>query len=228
MKNLIRASVAIAAFSALFVVASVASAITLTSPTGTAAGAGATFQATNIAHAKTEKHSLFTTPAGNITCDIVTLTGTLHTNGPSQITGEITTVEARGATSAVCTSPFGNVTVTPNHTSNPTHNGVASLPWCIVAGKEDKISLRGGGCTEAERPLTWTLHTPTTGTCSYQRASLTATYTTHPAAAVATVDANQTFTKTTGGGFCPSSGAFDLAFTVETDTGTPEDVYIDP
>ena len=225
--KLVKACIAMAAFAALVVVPSVASASPLlTSPTGTTAPAGLSIQATNVAHAGTAKHTLMTTSAGNVTCDTATLTGALEKNTGTHIAGNITTVQFEGPAGGPCSSPLGNVTITPNHTTNPVHNGQASLPWCVTANTlDDKITLRGGLCSQAARPLTFAMHTPI-GECEYWKASVTATYTTHPAAAIATVSGEE-FKKTTGSVFCPESGKLDMAFTLETDVANPQDVYVD-
>lgn len=205
----------------------------VTSPTGTKAPVGTLIQGTNVEHAGTSKIIKFTTPTTTVECATATMTGAITSNAETHVAGEITTVEFSGEPGKEphgvhCTSGLGNVTATPNHTTNPAHNGVSSTPWCLTANNlKDKLTVRGGKCSEAERPLTFTIHTALAGTCSYQRASLTATYTTHPNPAVATVDSGQTFTKTTGGASCPSEGSFDMAFKLETDAESPKDIYID-
>lgn len=90
----------------------------------------------------------------------------------------------------------------------------------------DKFTVRGGKCSEAARSLLFTLDSAIAGTCTYQKASVIGTYTTHPAAAVLTIQ-NQTFTRVTGGNFCPPEGSLDMAFTLETDEASPQDAYID-
>ena len=227
MKNLVRATIAAAAFAALFVVPSIALAIQVTAPTGTPYIGS--IIATNVAHANTPKKLTMTTSVGTLECEAATLTGNIHVNGPTQVTGNITTAQFENAGGAACSGPLGSVVVTPSHTSNPEHNGVKSLPWCLTAGAEDTFTVRGGLCTEAPRPLTFQLHTSIAGTCSYQKASVTGTYTTHPADAIATIT-GQEFTLVTGGGFCPPWGKLDMAFTLwrETNGVEVEPVYIDP
>lgn len=243
MKHVIKAIIAMAAFAALFVVPSIASAAPLlTHPTGTAPkgsheGGHFTIQATNVAHSATEKVTKLTTPVGTIECTNATLTGSLLTNTGTKIQGEITTANfsgTPGTETSHCRGPFGGtITPTPSHTSNPCHTPTGgtehcSLPWCVTAeGTKDKITIRGGKCEAAPKPITFQFHDTVIGTCSYSRESLTATYTTHPNAAIATVDAGQSFTKTTGSSFCPSSGELDMAYTLETEGPSPTDLYVD-
>jgi hypothetical protein len=219
--KLVKACIAMAAVVALFVVPSMASASPELGETVggvfTKTPVGTNIIATNVAHSATVKTTKFTTPITTVECTTATLTGPVTSNTGTHIAGEITTAEF-GNNGAPCTSGLGNTSVTPSHSSNPTHNGVGSLPMCLTANTaNDKVTVRGGKCSEASRPLTFALHTAIAGTCSYQRASLTATYTTHPADAVGTVDANQPFTKITGSGFCPAEGSLDMAFTLTTD-----------
>lgn len=218
MNKTIQVFIALAALAAVFVVPSVASASPeLTSPTGTKAPVGTGIQLISVAHAQTPTRLIYTTSGGISQCESgVTMTGEVSSNTGTDIAINISTVSIGCPT---------NVTITPNHTNNPVHNGVTSLPWCLTAnGLEDLVSIRGGACSEAARPLTVSMHTAL-GICNYENASLTAPYTTHPSATIATV-ATQQFSKNTGGGFCPSAVAWDFAFTLKTDTKIPEDVYI--
>jgi hypothetical protein len=240
MKKLIKTCIAVAAFAAFLVVPSIASAApTLTAPTGThlagsteaGTGNGAKIQGTNVAHDATAQHTLMTIPGvGNVTCNTATLTGEVAKNKEGEVWGNITTAEFRGRVGDLhgpdCSSPLGNTTVTPSHTVNPTHNNIHSLPWCVTAkGNEDTFTVRGGGCHEAARPLTFVLHVGGLA-CSYEKASVTGKYTTHPNAALLTIN-KQNFTEFTSNIFCPNEGALDMAFTLETDTGNPQDAYID-
>ena len=231
--KLVKACIAMAAFAALFVVPSMASAIQLTSPTGTPAPVGLKIQGTNVAHAATVKNTQLKGAFGTISCEEAELTGEIKTNGPTHVVGEITTGEFKkgGGTAASCTGPLGDVIVTPNHANNPVHNGASSLPWCITAGANDEVKVWGkvGSCTgnPEKRPVVFTLHMGGFS-CTYSKAEVIGTYTTHPAAAIATF-ASQKFTRVTSGSiFCPEAGELFLAFTLETDVANPTDVYIDP
>lgn len=233
MTKLIRACIAMAAFAAIFVIPSAASAKPeLTHPTGTTIPAGTKLMATNVAHSATGKPTRFTAGGLEVVCQTATLTGELEKNTGTHIAGNITTAEFFGKVgnhnTGSCESNLGDVVATPTHLVNPEHEGKKSLPWCVTANElNDKLTIRGGKCSEAARPLFFTLHPPGFS-CTYSRASLIATYTTHPADAVATVDGNQHFKKVTGGLFCPNEGTLDMAFTLTTDengvSGAP--IYI--
>jgi hypothetical protein len=229
MNKAIQACIALAALVAVFLVPSVALASPeLTSPTGTKAPVGTRIQLTNAAHAATTKQVFITTSPDIIECEKITMTGEVSSNTGTDIAINILTVEFRGPIGSPCPSAtLGNFTITPSHTSNPIpHNGINSLPWCLtVNGLEDFVSIRGGTCSEAPRPLTFSIHSPSWGTCYYEKASLTAIYTTHPAPTILTV-ANQAISKHTGSVFCTSTVRFDFALTLETDTEAPQDVYI--
>lgn len=245
MKPRVQIPIAILAFTVIFVIPSVASASPeLTFPTGNkaigdheSAGKGLLIEATNVAHNSTAKNAVLTTPLGNVECAKVTLTGTLISNSGTQIQGEINTANFSGtpanSASTHCSGPggLGTITVTPSHTnSGPEHEYEGgkkskSLPWCIkVEGANDEFSVRGGSCTDATRPLLFTLDSSILGSCTYRKASLVGTYTTHPVDAVMTIS-NQEFTRVTGSSFCPSSGDLDMSFTLTKD-GTNEAVYI--
>jgi hypothetical protein len=226
--KLVKACIALAAFAAFLVVPSIASAaptLTQTTANGTnhVVPAGTSILATNVAHAGTEKPTRMTAGGLEVVCQTATLTGSLETNTGTHIAGNITTAEffakpGNHIKGAPCASLVGDTTPTPNHTTVPSHNGSTSLPWCVTANTlNDKLSVRGGACNEAARPLFFQLHIPGFS-CVYSREQgLTATYTTHPADAVATVDAGQPFKKVTGGVFCPNEGSLDMAFTMTTD-----------
>jgi hypothetical protein len=231
--KLIRASIALVAFAAIIVVPSMASAA---SPTlcetvgGTCnnVAVGTQVLATNVAHSNTVTETVMTTALGDIKCTNATITGEVEKNTGGHVVGTISTVEFRRtagklANEAHCSGPggLGTITVTPNHTSDKLHNGIASLPWCITAaGLQNQFIVYGkveGSCLNGKtRPLTFTLHSSVLGACSYEKAQVEGTYTTHPSDAVLTIH-DEEFKKITGSGFCPVSGKLDMAFTLATD-----------
>jgi hypothetical protein len=225
MKTVIRSCIALAAILAVPPLAYASP--ELTSPTGTKAPVGTKVIATNVAHSSTSKTVKLThAQSGNIECATATATGELTSNTGSHIAGNITTVDFSGKPGMEphgpdCTWPlFGNTTITPSHFSNPCHSSISgnhcSLPWCVTANTaDDKFTVRGGACNEAARPVTFRLVT-SSFECSYQKASVAGTYTTHPADAVATVE-KQVFTRTTGSAFCPIEFSLDMALTLATD-----------
>jgi hypothetical protein len=245
MKNLIKACIALAAFAAIFVVPSMASAAReLTAPTGTRVPVNTNIIATNVEHgAETKTQTVMTTPLGKIECTTATITGKVLVNNGTQVLGTVETAEFRrtagsATDTAHCTAPggLGTVTVTPSHTSDNQGEGTpASLPWCIEAGAEDTFEVWGekeGSCAK-KVPLTFTLHSTLVGTCRYEREKpVIGTYTTHPADAIVTIK-DQEFVKKPGaiggGAFCPASGKLDMAFTLwkEVNGVETEAAYID-
>lgn len=232
MSKLTRAFFLAAVFAALFLVPSVASASPeLTHPTGTTAPVGTLIEMKNVAHSGTAKAFTTTSGAtGTFECATTTMTGELTKNSGTQIQANITTAEFRGTpaepNSGHCWQGGGYaVTLTPSHTTNPTHNGVGSLPWCLtVSGAEDGFSLRGGNCSEAARPLVFIYHSTVAGACTFQKSVLSGTYTTHPSDAIFTVQ-EEVFTKATGSAFCPGAWGMDWSFTMTTD-GNNTPIYI--
>jgi hypothetical protein len=186
----------------------------------------------NVAHASSVKAFLTTSAAtGNFECATTTMTGELAKNSGTQIQINITTAAFSGTpaepNSTHCTGPgaYGAMTMTPNHTTNPTHNGISSLPWCLtVEGAQDEFSIRGGKCSEAVRPLTFVYHSSVIGACTFSGSQITGTYTTHPADAIFTVQKKE-FTRITGSAFCPGGWGMDWAFTMTTD-GNNTPLYI--
>lgn len=238
MKTLLRSTIAMAAVVALFVLPSLASASPeLTSPTGTRAPVGTKFIGTNVAHASAPKQFLTTTPIGTMSCATATITGEVVKNDGSHLIGRITTFQLSGTeaspSSSHCNGFGGGATsVTPSHTTNPTHNGVAALPWCITAsGAENVFTIYGeveANCANGKtRPITILYENASIGNCTYQRAQISGTYTTHPADAILTIK-GQPFTKVTGSAFCPSSFEIHLGLTLTTDVSEAEGeaVYI--
>lgn len=218
--KLVKACSALAAFAAIFVVPSIASAIELTSPTGT------TYKGpiigTNVAHSNTQTEIVMTTSIGNISCTKATITGEVIKDSGTHVLGTISTVEVAGTTGVTTTGHCAGtgilgskLTPTPSHTSDETK----SLPWCITFGAEDIFEVwkeAGGSCESGQKaPVTFTLHGSLT--CGYEKASVIGTYTTHPADLIATI-VSQTFTRSAGSSaFCPATGTMDMAFTLTTD-----------
>jgi hypothetical protein len=238
MTKLIRACIAMAAFAAIFVLPSMASAsITLTHPTGTVYNGN--IIATNVAHSGTPTQTVLTTNLGKVVCGSATITGKIIQNNGTHVLGTVETANFAGTHEKTTTGHCGGegfvgstVTPTPSHTSDEQGSGrPASLPWCITAGAEDKFEVWGeveGSCTNGKtRPVTFTLHGSLT--CGYEKAIVVGTYTTHPADALVTIE--QTFSRRAGeSAFCPSTGTLKMSFTLTAETKTNEEtapVYID-
>ena len=235
--RLIKACIALAAFAAIFVLPSMASAIELTHPTGTRIPVGTSIIATNVAHSGTPTQTVLTTSLGKVVCGKATITGKVVANDGTNAIGTVETAEFAGTHEKTTTGHCGGegfvgstVTPTPSHTSDEQGSGrPASLPWCMKAKAEDKFEVWGeveGSCTNGKtRPVTFTLHGSLT--CGYEKAIVNGTYTTHPADALVTIE--QTFTRRAGeSAFCPFEGTLKMAFTLTTDeagtSGTP--IYI--
>ena len=228
--KLAKACIALAAFAAIFVVPSIASAASPELFETTAGGSndlvpvGTSIIATNVAHSNTPTQIVLTTSAGSIVCGKATLTGEVTKNGGG-IEGNITTAEFAGTHGVTTTGHCsGNLvvgeklTATPNHTTNPCHTMSVthcSLPWCVKAGAEDTFNVRGGKCSEPATPLTFTLHGNIT--CQYEKASVTGTYTTHPADATLTIAEQEFKRNSTSSAFCSASVKLTMAFTITTD-----------
>jgi hypothetical protein len=151
---------------------------------------------------------------GDITCTKAHLAGTVTANGGKLIEGNIESASFTGeAVDGFCSSTNGTVyKVTPE------------VPWCIKSSVLGAASIRGGKCSEAARPVTFTLDAYTTstialGSCKYSKAEVNGTY----ASSTEPLDfqfSEQEFTGPSGFTFCPSSGKLDGTIRLETPNGT--------
>jgi hypothetical protein len=222
MAKLIRACIAMAAFAAIFVIPSAASASPeLTHPTGTTVKVGELIEGVNVAHAETPTTTIFTAAGGlEVKCTTAFLTGEVTSNTGTKIAGNITTADFSATpgvtphTSHCDGGSLGKVTVT------------TAVPWCVTAeGTKDQFSVWGGKCSEAAKNISFTLHTAI-GECVYGKASVGGTYTTHPSDAILTVNKGESFSRTNNNFFCPTSGSIDMAFTLTIDGNTSTPIYI--
>ncbi len=190
-----------AALVAFAVVPAVASASPiLTDENGTVA-AGAKIIATNTGN------TVMTTSAGNVECTKAALTGTVVENSGSSIKGTIETASFTGTESENrCSSPFGAVKVTPKR-----------LHWCMSATSKpaDTFSIKSGGCGGTLGIMEFTLDSSLAGECTYTKSEVVGTFTTGEGGDVTVSE--QSFTKSSGGFFCPASGALDMTFDLYTD-----------
>jgi hypothetical protein len=218
-KKLIAALMAIAAFAAFGMSATSASAApVVTHPTGTVLATGTKLTGTSIGHVT------FTSSTLNVTCTTGTITGPLVSNSTAGgFSGEITEAHFTGTgTSGDCTATGSFF----NGSAKPTPEIVGGLPWCIKNTLNDNFEIRGGKCSEAARSIKFGLDLTGLVTCTYERASLTGTFDTHPLDASGRINANQAWTLVSGFG-CPSSPSLDMEFTLETDTTpTSDPIYI--
>jgi hypothetical protein len=222
--------------SAAFAMPASASAVSpvLTHPTATAwcVGGGCLVKATNIGNVVFKVED----PPETITCTGAVLTGKLlrNPNNGEAIEGNITTASFTGTGSkGDCTGTgafAGDFAVTTN-----VGNGV---PWCLKAmpGAGMELQLRGGGCSEAARSITFVLDDTLLGIeCKYERDTKTGPVKgefntdlgVEDAVGKIHAGASSTFVGEAGNsGFCPQKGELEMAFTLETDTATAEPLYI--
>jgi hypothetical protein len=220
-KRVILACAALAAFAAFAVIPAVASASepVLTYPTGTIMPINTKIRAHNV-----NGNTKMTLPGGGaVECSNSTMTGTLIQNN-GVVKGNVESASFKGTESEErCTSPLGATKVT-----------VTSLPWCLSSTEvTNGFEVRGGLCSEATRALTFTLDVAGLS-CSYSRANVNGTFTTHPEDAILTISEIE-FAKSGGSFLCPASGKLDMSFTLEHDPTLKEEeegkvtnpIYID-
>lgn len=185
----------------------------LTSPTGTVAKVGTKFKSTTVGS------TLFTTAVGTFQCTSGLNTGTLIKNNGTEIEGEVESLELSGTgAGGECTGGMlGNFKVTTKVT-----NG---LPYCMRSLSNDQLELRGGSCAGASRPIVFTVDFAAGFNCSYERAAITATFTTEPGDATASA-AGAKLTKISGSVVCPSEILLDTTLTLEKVNELAEPAYI--
>lgn len=176
----------------------------------------------------------FTSPAGNLVCNSVTVTGNLTENSGTSVKVDITSVSFGGTgSSGDCTGALGaSFTLITN-----VGNGV---PWCLSANNEmsaDEFQIRGNSCNLASRSIT--LETNITGMndCKYNRtAAIRGTFTTDNSGTTEE-DAILSFSEqewtleaesrtSIFAPACPSSWKLDGKVTLETDSASTEPLYI--
>lgn len=212
-KKPLMACVSLLAFAAFTVLPAVASASpVMTTSTGAVAPVGTTYKGITIGATKMT--------AGSITleCSAGVNSGVLTKNTGTEIQGEIKTLELSGTgTGGDCTSSLGVFKVTTT-----AGNGV---PYCMKNIKgTDNLEIRGGACTAAARPITYSLDFTSMGlTCNYERATpITAPFTTAPNDATATQSGVEFKAEAGNSFFCPQEAKLDASLTmVETATGQP-------
>jgi len=191
---------ALAAFAAMAVVASMASASPhLTETPNVTVPVGAKIIGTN------DTHITFTGGSGNVTCEKSVLTGTLTENSGTSIKGNIESASFTNKDGGACSSTFPFI---PGFTVD-----VENLPYCLTSEAGDTFTVRGGACGAAAKNLKFTLTSSLN--CTYETASISGTFNTN--ADLTTAFSEQTFTRTAGGFLCPNSGRLDGAYNVFTD-----------
>ena len=191
-----------------FVVPSPPSAIELTD------GSGKT--ADTFIRAHNVGNIVMTSGNGSVACTSGSLTGHLTQNGPTVISGDISSASFKGTESEErCSSPLGAMKMT-----------FPSLPWCIKTLEgTDTFEVRGGNCTEATRPITFISDVASLA-CQYQRANVVGSFKTAPEEAILTISESE-FAKEGGSFLCPGSTKLDMTFTLENDTAGTTPLFID-
>jgi hypothetical protein len=233
--KLIAACMALAACVAFGVAASSAMAVTAQAPTGTALALGSKIQATSL------ENTVMTSSTTEklIECTSASMTGELVTNGPTTITGNITSASFSGTgTGGDCTSNSGaQILVTTNVEEEKEGKKIqVGLPYCLkTIAEKDEFEVRGAKCAETARPIKYTLDATGVGTCGYEASSLKGTFTTDVSGqdAVMTLDHAGPFKLYESSGLvtfiCPKEGVtLDMKFTLETDptSGTASPIYV--
>jgi hypothetical protein len=213
-KKVVAALAVAAAFAAFSIMATAASAApVITHPTGTVLATGTLIEGTQLGVSKMTTGSDPGTPV--VECSNSTMTGKLTKNNTAEgFEGEITSATFWGTGPVSphnglteCTGSFGNLAVT-----------ALGLPWCIRSTKTpDAFEVRGGKCSEAAKPITFSLISTTVGTCNYEGGPVSGTFHTHPTDLIATVTHSGGFKKSSGSFLCPGEGNLDMEFTLETD-----------
>ncbi len=225
-KKLITACLAVVALAAFALPTGASASPELTHPTGTTLATGNRITGTNIGAL------LFTSTAGAVLleCSSATLTGTLTKNNGTEVEATIETAVFTGTEASGACTKLGGAKVTTNV--------VNGTPWCLSAKNTyatDEFRVRGGGCGEGERIITFVLDAGVPGVCKYVRSTpVKGTFTTDTTgdAILTTTGAGETgvtdtlFTKEEGGVLCPSDGTLDLSFTLETEEMTARPMYI--
>jgi hypothetical protein len=162
----------------------------------------------------------FTTGSGNLECTTSTLEGELTVNSGNVVEGDISAASFFGVGGAsMCPTTFPGPLTAEITTGN--------LPWCLkaTAAPADTLTIDGGTCgTTPRKSVEFTAHLYNSSTtlvtsCTYERATVTASYNTAASPLVASVASAQKFKKTAGSILCPAEGTLEGSFTL-TSGGT--------
>jgi hypothetical protein len=189
---------------------------------GTAVATGKSVEGVNVGNSR------MTSSLGTVECTTVKLSGPqIIINSTGDLEIKIISVKyggtgplQAGAEEPACTTKAifgGETTVTWNSVTN-------GLPWCLrstSAMAEHEFQIRGNECSQASRPIRFSLDIEGIGTCVYQRtAAIPGKYTTSTTSSTLSFSEVE-FTKFEGAFACPSSIKQDLTFQFRTEgTGT--------
>jgi hypothetical protein len=150
----------------------------------------------------------------SLLCAMSTFEDELTVNAGSVVEADVSTASFRNSTGGTkCATTFAGPLTAEITTEN--------LPWCLkaTAAPADTLVIDDGTCgTTPRKAIAFILHLfngagTKVAECTYERASLTATYNAN-APLVAILSAGQTFTKRSGGILCPSTGTLLGSFTL--------------
>jgi hypothetical protein len=165
-------------------------------------------------------------------CTSGAMTGTLTKNNGTEIEGNIESAAIAGTASEGGCTGF---VIGPARVTTAVGNGV---PWCLRANSAmntDEFQIRGGKCSEASRAITLVFDMGIGVNCAYERTvAIKGSFTTDTTgdAILTTTGVGVTgeedtgFTREGTNVFCPMSGRFPFEFTLETDSGTAEPLYL--
>ncbi|HEY0277388.1 MAG TPA: hypothetical protein VGC32_03875 [Solirubrobacterales bacterium] len=219
-KKLLITCIAVAAFAAFAMSASASAASPLlTNASGEPVPVGTGLKATNIGVTKLIS-SITTVECSN---DVLAGPLTANPNSGKPVEGTVESANFLGTEAeSNCKSGLGRVRVTTGFAAGA-GNGT---PWCLSAGAGDVLSVRGGACGSAARPITFVLdiHTPFgVVECHFERTTakgpVTGSYNTK-ADLIGKIPsgANSEFVGTSGG-VCPTSGTLEMEFGLTTAAG---------
>jgi hypothetical protein len=231
---------ALVASTAIVAVAAPASAMQITHPTGTKLATGGKLLFTNVGNVLLRSGSGETLQE----CTSLQLTGTLQHNGSDDITAEVTSMTYVGTgTASRCTGINATMQTT---TSVEEAGKQVGLPYCLTTtAGTDKWAMRGGSCSSPTRSIKIKFHfysppdpetgvTTFLGTCGYEKANLSGTFTTDTAGqdALLTTSEEGAFKRYELSSIllvqrCPEETKLLTTLTMETDTGlTADPLYI--
>ncbi|MGN6587093.1 MAG: hypothetical protein ACTHKT_06405 [Solirubrobacterales bacterium] len=174
-------------------------------------------------------------------CSTGMITGELIKNTGTEIEGKITSdlfggtgAQAPGEPKPECTgeAAFGNFSRTAVVSEK--------APWCVktINPPKDEFTIVGGNCGGVASNIKFIIATTLVGNCELETTGhLVGTYTTNGTSAVLTLNntahgsgvgegSTNGFKKIAGSAFCPSSGSYDMSFTLETDEATVKPLTI--
>jgi hypothetical protein len=219
--------VALAATAVAFAVGPMTPALatTYTQPTGSKLSSGSLFKGTGVGGALVTNlsgESLMACTASELTGEVV------NAGGPGLIASMNITGFSFGGTGA-----NGDCTGASGASIKWTFSIAGGLPWCIktLEGK-DEFEGRGGKCNEASRSIKFTTDATGIGSCGYETARWSGSFTTDTTSGDAVLQWSKAgpIRRFESEGLvsllCPTESTIDMAFTLERDESTSSPIYI--